>query len=69
MEPGRRQGVPEKQHKYEQVEKTQTQTQKWEKIYISLCAAISSKNGGLNGSAFIDVFFLKRKKQNDKHVV
>jgi hypothetical protein len=29
--------------------------------YIFLCAAISSKNGGLNGWAFTDVFLKKIK--------
>ena len=40
-------------------------TQMKTKTYISLCAAISSQNGGLNGSAFTNVFL----KKSDKKVV
>ena len=32
------------------------------KTYISSCAAIFLKNVGLNGSAFTDVFFKKKRK-------
>ena len=52
----RRQGLPENQQKYETIEKTQTQAHKWEQYLFFWWATISSKNKGLNGWAFTDVF-------------
>ena len=55
--PGRRQGVPENQQKYEQIEKRKRKHKNEKRRIFVLCSAISSKNGGLNGWAFTDVFF------------
>ena len=51
---GGRPGVAENQQQSPKIEKTQTQTQTFV-VFVFLGAAISSKNGGLNGWAFTDV--------------